>query len=58
MGRYAEPLIHAHLLPAIENRVEVFIAEARLAHRSSTDPEDVEEEQLMTVLVSLLSAST
>ena len=52
MGRYAEPLIHARRLPAIENHVEVFIAEARLAHRSSADPDDVEEEQLMTVLVS------
>ena len=52
MGRYAEPLIHPHQLPALENRVEVLIAEARLAHRSSTDPNDVEEEQLMTVLVS------
>ena len=52
MGRYAEPLIHAHQLPALENHVEVFISEARLAHRSSADPGAVEEEQLMTILVS------
>ena len=52
MGRYAEPLIHAHQLPALVNHVEVFIAEARLAHRSSADPHDIEEEQSMTVLVS------
>ena len=52
MGRYAEPLINAPPLPPIENGVEVLIAESRLAHRANNDPDDVEEEQLMTVLVS------
>ena len=52
MGRYAEPLINTPPLPPIENGVEVLIAESRLAHRANDDPDDVEEEQLMTVLVS------
>ena len=53
MGRYATPLITAPPLPPMDNGVEVLICEARLAHRATDDPEDVEEEQLMTVLVSL-----
>ena len=51
MGRYATPLITSPLLPLAENGVEVLICEARLAHQATDDPEDVEEEQLMTVLV-------
>lgn len=51
MGRYATPLIAASSLPPVKNRVEVLICEARLAHRATTAPEDIEEEQLMTVLV-------
>ena len=52
MGRYATPLFKAHPLPPIENGVEVLICEARLAHSATDDPSDIEEEQLMTVLVS------
>ena len=52
MGRYATPLITTPPLAPVENGVEVLICEARLAHRATNDPEDVEEEQLMTVLVS------
>ena len=52
MGRYATPLITAPPLPPVENGVEVLICEARLAHRATDNPEDVEEEQLMTVLLS------
>ena len=39
-------------LPPVDNGVEVLICEARLAHHATNDPEDIEEEQLMTVLVS------
>ena len=52
MGRYATPLITAPPLPPVDNGVEVLICEARLAHRVTDDLDDVEEEQLMTVLVS------
>jgi hypothetical protein len=52
MTRYATPLITKPPLPAIENQVEVLIAESRLAHPVNHDSDDVEEEQLMTVLVS------
>lgn len=52
MGRYATPLITAPPLPPVDNGMEVLICEARLAHRVTDDPDDVEEEQLMTVLVS------
>ena len=52
MGRYATPLVMAPPLPLVENGVEVLICEARLAHRATDDPGDIEEEQLMTVLVS------
>ena len=51
MGRYATPLITAPPLPPVDNGVEVLICEARLAHRATNDPEDVEEEQLMTLLL-------
>ena len=53
MGRYAEPLINAPPLPAIENHVEILVVESRLAYQAKDDPDDIEEEQLMTVLVSL-----
>ena len=52
MGRYANPLLTAPPLPPLGNQVEVLIAESRLAHRASADDDDVEEEQLMTVLIS------
>lgn len=52
MGRYATPLITAPPLPPVDNGVEVLICEARLAHRATNDPAEVEEEQLMTLLVS------
>ena len=52
MGRYATPLLMAPPLPLVENGVEVLICEARLAHRATDDPDDIEEEQLMRVLVS------
>ena len=52
MGRYATPLLMAPPLPLVENGVEVLICESRLAHRATDDPDDIEEEQLMTVLVS------
>ncbi|NML84065.1 hypothetical protein [Polaromonas sp.] len=52
MGRYAKPLLTAPPSPPIENGVEVLICEARLAHSATDDPCDIEEEQLMTVLVS------
>ena len=52
MGRYATPLITSPLLPPVENDVEVLICEARLAHRATNDPEDVEEEQLLTAILS------
>ena len=52
MGRYATPLLMAPPLPLVENGVEVLICESRLAHRATDDPGDIEEEQLMTVLVS------
>ena len=38
-------------LEPLENRVEVLIAESRLAHGALDDPHDIEEVQLMTVLV-------
>ena len=53
MGRYATPLITVLPLPEIENSVEVLICEARLAHSATNDPNDIEEQQLATVLVSL-----
>ena len=53
MGRYATPLLTAPPLPPIENGVEVLIFEVRLAHCATDDPSDIEEEQLMTVLVSV-----
>ncbi len=53
MGRYAAPLLKASPLPLVENGVEVLICEARLAHCATDDPNDIEEEQLMTVLVSM-----
>lgn len=52
MGRYAESLINAPPLPVIENHVEILIAESRLAYRDANEPDVVDEEQLMTVLVS------
>jgi hypothetical protein len=52
MGRYAESLINAPPLPVIENHVEILIAESRLAYRAANEPDVVEEEQLMMVLVS------
>ena len=52
MGRYATPLITAPPLPPVDNGVEVLICEARLAHRATDDPEDIEVEQMMSVLVS------
>ena len=52
MGRYATPLITAPPLPPVENSVEVLICEARLAHRATDNPADVEEEQLATVMLS------
>ncbi len=52
MGRFATPLLNVPALPPIENGVEVLICEARLAHSATDDPCDIEEEQLMTVLVS------
>ena len=52
MGRYATPLITAPPLPPVDNGVEVLICEARLAHRATNDPENVEEEQLATVILS------
>jgi len=52
MGRYATPLLKASPLPPIESGVEVLICEARLAHCATDDPSDIEEEQLMTVLLS------
>ena len=52
MGRYATPLITAPPLPPVENGVEVLICEAHLAHRATNDPENVEEEQLATVMLS------
>lgn len=52
MARYATPLLSAPLLPTIESGVEVLICEARLAHQAPDDASDVEEDQLMTVLVS------
>ena len=52
MGRYAKPLLTAPPLSTIENGVEVLICETRLAHSATDDPCDIEEEQLMTVLVS------
>ena len=52
MGRYATPLITAPPLPPVDNGVEVLLCEARLAHRATNDPDDFEEEQLMTVLLS------
>ena len=51
MGREAKPLITRALEP-VENHVEVFIAESRLAHSATNNPSDIEEEQLMTLLVS------
>lgn len=51
MGRESTPLTTRCLEP-LENRVEVLIAESRLAHCATNNPDDVEEEQLMTVLVS------
>ena len=53
MGRYATPLISVLPLPEIENGVEVLICEARLAHSATNNPDDIEEQQLATVLVSL-----
>lgn len=52
MGRYATPLITALPLPPVDNGVEVLICEARLAHRATDDPNDLEEEPLITALLS------
>ena len=52
MGREAKPLISRELEP-LENRVEVLIAESRLAHSATNDSTDIEEEQLMTLLISI-----
>jgi hypothetical protein len=52
MGRYATPLITVPPLALVENGVEVLICEARLAHSATNDPNDIEEQQLATVLVS------
>ena len=57
MGRYATPLITAPPLPPVENGVEVLICEARLAHRATNAPENVEEEQLATVMLSFHPSS-
>jgi hypothetical protein len=58
MGRYANPLITVPPLPLVENGVEVLICEARLAHSATNDPNDIEEQQLATVLVSLYPSPT
>lgn len=52
MGRYATPLITDPPLALIENGFEVLICEARLAHCATDEPNDIEEEQLMTILAS------
>lgn len=52
MARYATPLTTAPPIPAIDNRVEVLICEARLVHCATNKPEDIVEEHLLTVLVS------
>lgn len=51
MSIETRPLITRSLEP-LENRVEVLLAESRLAYCATDDPEDIEELQLMTVLVS------
>lgn len=51
MGIEAKALI-SRVLEPLENRVEVLIAESRLAHSATNDPADIEEQQLMTLLVS------
>lgn len=51
MSIEAIPLI-TRSLEHLENRVEVLIAESRLAYGVTDDPDDIEEVQLMTVLVS------
>lgn len=51
MSIEARPLITRSLKP-LENRLEVLIAESRLAYCATDDAEDIEEGQLMTVLVS------
>jgi hypothetical protein len=52
MGRGAKALISRALEP-LENRVEVLIVESRLEHSAANDLSDIEEEQLMTLLVSI-----
>lgn len=51
MSIETRPLITRPLEP-LENRVEVLLAESRLAYCATDDPEDIQELQLMTVLVS------
>lgn len=51
MGIEARPLI-TRLLEPLENRVEVLMSESRLAHGNLNNPDDGEEVQLMTLLVS------
>lgn len=51
MGIEAKALI-SRVLEPLENRVEVLIAESRLAHSATNDAADIEEQQLMTLLVS------
>ena len=52
MGRGAKALI-SRALESLENRVEVLIVESRLEHSAVNDSSNTEEEQLMTLLVSI-----
>lgn len=52
MGRGAKALI-SRALELLENRVEVLIVESRLEHSAANYLSDIEEEQLMTLLVSI-----
>ena len=57
MGIEARPLI-TRLLEPLDNRVEVLMSESRLAHGYLNNPDDGEEVQLMTLLVSFDPHST
>lgn len=57
LGIEARPLIN-RLLEPLENRVEILMSECRLAHSYLNNPDDGEEVQLMTLLVSFDPHST